>query len=60
VGAFSKHVATKWMPCPLSSGINLVARLTVTGLGRLDTPLDVVESILESICETIGNGPILL
>jgi hypothetical protein len=60
VGAFSKHVATKWMPCPLSSGIILVARLAVTGLGGWDTLFDVPESILESMCGTAGNGLVSL
>jgi hypothetical protein len=54
LGTFSKHVATEWMPCPLSSGIILVARLAITGLGRWDTLLDVAESMLESMCGTAG------
>jgi len=44
------------MPCPLSSGIILVARLAVADLGGWDTLFDVGESILESTCGTVGNG----
>jgi hypothetical protein len=42
------------MPCPVTSGIILVARLAGTSLGGWDTFFDVAESILESMCGTAG------
>jgi hypothetical protein len=56
VGAFSKHVATKWMLCPVSSGIILVARLVGASLGEWHRIFDVAESIFESMCRVVGNG----
>jgi hypothetical protein len=46
VCAFNKHVAIKWMPCPISTSNILVAYVAQCDLGVL---LDVTESMLELV-----------
>jgi hypothetical protein len=49
-------VAIKWILCPVTSGTILVDRLAETSLGVGDTLRDVIESMIESMGGTVGNG----
>jgi hypothetical protein len=50
VFVFNKHIAIKWMPCPVSTNTILVACVA----------LDVIESMLKQCFRNIGNEVILL